>query len=57
MRFDLNDLRLFVTAAEEGNLTRAAGRHNLSLAAVSARIKALEAVPEPARAPTRTRGQ
>ena len=42
MRFDLNDLRLFVTAAEEGNLTRAAGRHNLSLAAVSARIKALE---------------
>jgi DNA-binding transcriptional LysR family regulator len=42
MRFDLNDLRLFVAAAEEGNLTRAAGRQNLSLAAASSRIKALE---------------
>ncbi|WP_332813628.1 LysR substrate-binding domain-containing protein [Ramlibacter sp.] len=42
MHFDLTDLRLFVTAAEEGNLTRAAGRQHLSLAAASARIKALE---------------
>ena len=43
MHFDLTDLRLFVLTAEEGNLTRAAGRQNLSLAAASARIKALEA--------------
>jgi len=43
MDFDLTDLRLFVRTAEEGNLTRAAGRQNLSLAAASARIKALEA--------------
>jgi DNA-binding transcriptional LysR family regulator len=42
MHFDLTDLRLFVLTAEEGNLTRAAGRQNLSLAAASARIKALE---------------
>jgi DNA-binding transcriptional LysR family regulator len=43
MHFDLTDLRLFVLTAEEGNLTRAARRQNLSLAAASARIKALEA--------------
>jgi DNA-binding transcriptional LysR family regulator len=43
MHFDLNDLRLFVAAAELGNLTRAAERQHLSLAAASARIKALEA--------------
>jgi len=43
MQFDLTDLRLFVRTAEEGNLTRAAARQNLSLAAASARIKALEA--------------
>lgn len=43
MHFDLTDLRLFVLAAEEGNLTRAAARQHLSLAATSARIKALEA--------------
>lgn len=43
MHFDLTDLRLFVLTAEEGNLTRAAGRQNLSLAAASARIKSLEA--------------
>ncbi|MEJ8826014.1 LysR substrate-binding domain-containing protein [Variovorax humicola] len=42
MHFDLNDLRLFVAAAELGNLTRAAQRQHLSLAAASARIKALE---------------
>jgi DNA-binding transcriptional LysR family regulator len=42
MRFDLNDLRLFVLVAEEGTLTRAAVRQHLSLAAASARIKALE---------------
>ena len=42
MQFDLTDLRLFVYAAEEGSLTRAAARQHLSLAAASARIKALE---------------
>ena len=43
MHFDLTDLRLFVATAEENNLTRAAARQHLSLAAASARIKALEA--------------
>jgi len=43
MHFDLTDLRLFVLTAEERNLTRAAARQHLSLAAASARIKALEA--------------
>ena len=43
MHFDLNDLRLFVLAADEGSLTKAAAKHHLSLAAASARIKALEA--------------
>jgi len=43
MHFDLTDLRLFVAAAELGSLTRAAERQHLSLAAASARIKALEA--------------
>ena len=42
MHFDLNDLRLFLLAAEEGSLTKAAVKHHLSLAAASARIKALE---------------
>jgi DNA-binding transcriptional LysR family regulator len=42
MQFDLTDLRLFVAAAELGSLTRAAERQHLSLAAASARIKALE---------------
>jgi len=43
MHFDLNDLRLFVLAADEGSLTKAAAKQHLSLAAASARIKALEA--------------
>ena len=42
MHFDLTDLHLFVTAASENNLTRAAAKQHLSLAAASARIKALE---------------
>ena len=42
MLFDLTDLRLYVATAELGNLTRAAERQHLSLAAASARIKALE---------------
>jgi DNA-binding transcriptional LysR family regulator len=42
MHFDLTDLRLFVATADEGNMTRASERQHLSLAAASARIKALE---------------
>jgi DNA-binding transcriptional LysR family regulator len=42
MNFDLMDLRLFVSASDEGSLTRASQRHHLSLAAASSRIKALE---------------
>jgi DNA-binding transcriptional LysR family regulator len=42
MQFDLKDLRLFVCAADEGSLTRAAQRQNMSLAAASSRIKSLE---------------
>ena len=42
MQFDLTDLRLFVLTAEEGALSRAAAARHLSLAAASARIKALE---------------
>ena len=42
MFFDLTDLHLFTLVAEEKNLTRAAARQHLSLAAASARIKALE---------------
>lgn len=42
MQFELSDLRLFVAVAELGSLTRAAQRQHLSLAATSARIKALE---------------
>ena len=48
MRFELDDLRLFVAVAEAGNLTRGAGRAFLSAPAASARIKALEAgLPQP----------
>jgi DNA-binding transcriptional LysR family regulator len=43
MHFDLTDLRLFVTTADEANLTRAAAARHLSLGAASARIKGLEA--------------
>ncbi len=42
MHFELTDLRLFVSIAEEHNLTRGARRAFLSPAAASARIKALE---------------
>jgi DNA-binding transcriptional LysR family regulator len=42
MQFDLTDLRLYVATANEGNLTRAAAQRHLSLAAASARVKALE---------------
>lgn len=42
MRFDLVDLRLFVSVAACGNLTRAAESLPIALGAASARIKALE---------------
>lgn len=42
MRLDLQDLRLFQAVARERNITRAAGAMHLSLAAASARIKAIE---------------
>lgn len=42
MQFDLTDLRLYVLVAEELNLTRAAARQHLSLAAASARIRLIE---------------
>lgn len=43
MRFDLNDLRLFLHVAESGSITRGAERCNLALASASARIKGMEA--------------
>jgi DNA-binding transcriptional LysR family regulator len=42
MRFDWTDLRVFLHACETGSMTQAANRSHLTLAAVSARIRALE---------------
>ncbi|MBO6720019.1 MAG: LysR family transcriptional regulator [Rhizobiaceae bacterium] len=42
VRYDLVDLRLFVSIAEAGNVTRGAEAANLSLGAASTRIKNLE---------------
>lgn len=42
MPFDLVDLRLFLHILEAGNITAGAARSHLSLAAASARIRALE---------------
>jgi DNA-binding transcriptional LysR family regulator len=42
LRFDLTDLRLFVCIAETGSITHGAGRANMSLAAASERIRAME---------------
>lgn len=44
MRFDLTDLRLFVSVAEQGSLTRGAQAVNLSLASASERISGMEAL-------------
>jgi DNA-binding transcriptional LysR family regulator len=41
-RYDLTDLRLFVHVAEAANITRGAARSNMSLAAASERIRAME---------------
>ena len=43
MHFDLIDLRLYLNTLEAGNITAGAGRSHLSLAAASARIRAMEA--------------
>jgi DNA-binding transcriptional LysR family regulator len=43
MNFDLADLRLFLEVGQLSNITRAAQAQHMSLAAASARIKALEA--------------
>ena len=42
MRFDLTDLRVYLQACDSGSMTGAAARCSLTLAAVSARIRALE---------------
>lgn len=42
MRFDLTDLRVYLEACGTGSMTEAAARCSLTLAAVSARIRALE---------------
>ena len=42
MHFDLTDLRVFLHTCESGSMTAAAERAHLTLAAVSARIRALE---------------
>jgi DNA-binding transcriptional LysR family regulator len=44
MRFDLTDLRLFLTVVEQGSLTRGAQASNLALASASERISGMEAV-------------
>jgi DNA-binding transcriptional LysR family regulator len=43
LRFDLTDLRLFLTVAEQGSLTRGARTMNLALASASARVSRMEA--------------
>ena len=43
MHFDMTDLRLYLNILEAGNITAGAARSHLSLAAASARIRALEA--------------
>ncbi|NBF02556.1 LysR family transcriptional regulator [Pseudomonas sp. Fl5BN2] len=43
MHFDLIDLRLYLNILEAGNITAGATRSHLSLAAASARIRAMEA--------------
>lgn len=43
MDFDLTDLRLYLNILDTGNITAGAARSHLSLAAASARIRAMEA--------------
>lgn len=42
MRFDLTDMRLFLTVVEQGSLTQAAQAINLALASVSERVSGME---------------
>ncbi|KPH01110.1 LysR family transcriptional regulator [Pseudomonas sp. RIT-PI-q] len=42
MHFDLTDLRLYLSILDSGNITAGAARSHLSLAAASARIRAME---------------
>lgn len=42
MKFDLTDLRLFLSAVESGSLSAAASRNNVVVAAVSARLRKME---------------
>ncbi|TCN44080.1 DNA-binding transcriptional LysR family regulator [Kribbella orskensis] len=42
MRYDLDDLRLFVNVVAEGSITAGAARMHLSLPSASARVRALE---------------
>lgn len=42
MRFDLTDLRLFLSILETGSITRGAAQANLSLPSASARIRGME---------------
>ncbi|WP_222277502.1 LysR substrate-binding domain-containing protein [Rhizobium leguminosarum] len=42
MRFDLTDMRLFLTVVEQGSLTKGAETMNLALASVSERISGME---------------
>ena len=44
LRFDLSDLRLFLSVVEEGSLTRGAAAMNLALASASERVSGMEAV-------------
>ena len=43
MRFDLSDLRLFLSVVEAGSITRGAERMHLAIAAASTRIRNMEA--------------
>ncbi|BBH31213.1 LysR substrate-binding domain-containing protein [Pseudomonas sp. St290] len=43
MHFDLTDLRLYLNILDTGNITAGAARSHLSLAAASARVRAMEA--------------
>ena len=43
MRFDITDLKLFLSVVETGSITQGAGRTHLALASASARVRGMEA--------------